>query len=564
MMRYRCGVWLLSLIVILLGAVSGDAVEAPAEGDSVMVVSAHPLATEIGLQVLRDGGTAVDASIAVAFALAVCEPYASGIGGGGFVMTYDAAVGKVLALDARETAPMAAHRDMYLVDGKASADLSRDGPLAVGVPGLVRGLAVLHDRLGTRPWAELVTPAVALARDGIPVSPILHDRIVLKAEKLNAAARRILMPDGIVPPVGTTLVQTDLAQTLQIIADEGADAFYSGPLAEALADAAQSGELGMTREDLAGYRPRWREPIVGAYHGLDVYSMPPPSSGGVHLIQMLNILSGFDLVAAGFGSARSCHLLTEAMKFAYADRSRFLGDTDFIDVPVARLIDPAYAAGQRARIRETEALPVTAIEGAAVVPAESDETTHLSIVDGAGNAVAATLTINLSFGSCLVAPGTGVFLNNEMDDFVAAPGSPNAFGLIGGEANAVAPGKRPLSSMTPTIVLRDGHVRLVSGAPGGAKIISTTLQTLVNVLDFGMDALQAVSAPRIHHQWYPRFLYYEFYGLSPDTRALLTDMGHVLQAREPMCNAQLIVIDPETDRRYGASDPRGMGLAAGF
>ena len=292
--------------------------------------------------------------------------------------------------------------------------------------------------------------------------------------------------------------------------------------------------------------------------------MPPPSSGGVHLVEMLNILEGFDLGTLGFGSAAATHLLVEAMKFAYADRSRFLGDADFVAVPVARLTSRDYADQLRQRIRADRALPTDAVTGVEVVPEESDQTTHLSVIDAAGNAVAATLTINIGFGSGLMAAGTGVILNDEMDDFAAAPGVPNYFGLIGSEANAIAPGKRPLSSMTPTIVVEDGRVCMVTGTPGGSKIITTTLQTIINVFDHGMDVQQALNAPRIHHQWYPRHVYFEAFGMSPDTQALLTARGHSLQRRSPICNAQAIVVDTQTGLRYGASDPRGCGSAAGF
>ena len=548
------------LLAVLLSLLAGgaSAVEAPVTGEQTMVVTAHPAATRVGLEILNRGGNAVDAAVACAFALAVVEPYSSGLGGGGFFMVLDEGRGRVRALDARETAPRRAHRDMYLVDGLPDPELSRFGPLAVAVPGLVRGAEELHRQEGSLPWTDLLQPAIELAAGGIPVAPMLRERIAAKAQRFDDPARAIFLPGGEVPRVGDILIQEDLARTLEAIADQGARAFYSGPIAESLA---RAGHLEL--QDLADYRPRWRDPIHGRYRGLEVFSMPPPSSGGVHLVQMLSLLEGFDLAGAGFGSARAVHLLTEAMKFAYADRSLYLGDSDFVPVPVAMLLAPARIDSLRGLISTDRAYPETAIQGAPVDPPESNETTHLSVVDAAGNAVAATLTINLSFGSCHVAPGTGVVLNDEMDDFVAAPGRPNAFGLVGGEANAIAPGKRPLSSMTPTIVLQDGRVRMVTGAPGGSKIITTTLQTIINVVDHGMDALQAVSAPRVHHQWYPPRLYHEPFGLSPDSAALLSGMGHQLQQRSPMCNAQIIVVDPATGLRQGASDPRGMGSAAG-
>ncbi|MGD9546355.1 MAG: gamma-glutamyltransferase [Candidatus Krumholzibacteriia bacterium] len=541
-----------------------SAVESPAAAEHGMVVSAHPAASRAGVGILRQGGNAVDAAIATALALAVCEPYSSGLGGGGFLVCFDAGTGRVSALDARETAPAAAHRDMFVRGGAPVDSLSRDGALSVGVPGLARGLWEAHRAQGRLPWAQLVQPAVVLARGGIPVSQMLAERIAEERHRFNPAARAVFLPGGGVPQIGTILVQEDLAATLEAIALDGPDAFYRGPVAAAIAAVTAPGGRGITLDDLAGYQAVWREPIHGRYRGCDVWSMPPPSSGGVHLVQMLNVLEGFDLEGAGFGSAAAVHPMTEAMKFAFADRSRFLGDPDFVPVPVARLTGPAYADSLRSLIRPDRAIPAAAIDGATLVHPESAHTTHLSVVDADGDAVAATLTINLSFGSGWMAAGTGVMLNDEMDDFVAAPGFANAFGLVGGEANSAAPGKRPLSSMTPTIVLQDGRVKMVTGAPGGSRIITTTLQTIVNVLDHGMDALQAVSAPRIHHQWSPDLLFFEAHGLSPDTQRILEGLGHRLEERTPMCNAQIIVADPETGLLTGASDPRGMGAAEGF
>ena len=559
---------LLLLGTVLIGlALPGAPVQAepaPAEGAAVMVAAAHPLASAAGVAVLREGGNAVDAAIAVAFALAVVEPYSSGLGGGGFAVLFLAATDSVEALDFRETAPAAAHRDMFLVEGAADPDLSRTGGLAVGTPGLVAGLWELHAQRGSLPWARLLDPAIDLARRGFLVAPMLQTRIAYHAERFNAAAREIFLPTDAVPTLGATLVQRDLARTLAAIGRHGPPAFYGGPTATRIVAAVTAAGGLLALEDLAAYRPVWRAPIHGSYRGLDIWSMPPPSSGGVHLIQMLNIVAGFDLAAAGYGSAAAWHPLVEVMRFAFADRSLYLGDADFVTVPVVRLTSSAYADSLRDLIRVDRALPFESIEGVTVVPAESNETTHLSVVDAAGNAVAMTLTINLGFGSGVVAPGTGVLLNDQMDDFVAAPGIPNAFGLVGDEANSIAPLKRPLSSMTPTIVLREGGVFMVTGSPGGSKIITTTLQSIIHVIDFGMDARQAVTVPRIHHQWYPSLLYHEPFGLSPDTRAILTELGHECQQRSPMGNVQLIVIDQQTGRRYGASDPRGMGRALGF
>ncbi len=556
----------LAIMFLGLGAIPvlSLAAEEPAAGDSCMVVSAHPKATELGLSILRRGGNAVDAAVAASLTLGGCEPYSSGLGGGGFFVVFDPVSGDVKTLDARETAPMSAHHDMYLVDGKPDPHLSRDGPLASGVPGLLAGLWELHQFGGQLPWSELVLAAAEAVRE-IEVSPMLHRRIIQKSQYFNDAARRVFLPQGLVPEIGSSLIQSDLCSTLLSIAEFGPNAFYQGRIAEAMVKVAQSSKgSGLTLQDLASYAPSWRQAIHGHYRDLDIYSMAPPSSGGVHLLQMLHILESFDLKRAGFGSATSVHWMAESMKFAFADRSLFLGDSDFVAIPIAHLLSRARADSLRSLLDPERAYPESLIMGAPLQGLESSETTHLSIIDANGMAVAATFTINLTFGSCRMAAGTGILMNNEMDDFVAAPGTPNAFGLVGGEANSIAAGKRPLSSMTPTIVLQDTRVRMITGAPGGSKIITTTLQLIINVVDHGMDALQAVSAPRIHHQWFPPTLYFEEYGLSPDTRRILESKGHRLVERSPMCNAQVIVVDPESGIRQGASDPRGMGLASGY
>lgn len=554
-----CTLLVVTLQPDLCGAESGSVV-----AEKAMVASAHPLATEAGIAILARGGSAVDAAIAVSFALAVCEPYSSGIGGGGFLVVFDQETRQVKTLDARETAPSSAHRDMYLKDGQPDDNLSCFGPLSVGVPGLVRGLWELHRASGTLPWKDLLEPAIALAAEGFAVSPMLQSRILLKESYFNEAAQDIFLVEGSIPDLGSILIQKDLAITLRRIADEGDGAFYTGSIAQSIVQTASLAGGGVALKDMASYRPVWRDPIHGTYRGLDVYSMAPPSSGGVHLVQMLNVLERFSLKEAGYGGARSWHLLAEAMKFAYADRSLFLGDTDFVSVPISRLISKTYADSLSNLITMDQVVDPETVTGAQLNPPESAETTHFSVIDPWGNAVSATLTINLTFGSCMVAPGTGVILNDEMDDFAAAPGHPNAFGLIGSDANSIAPGKRPLSSMTPTIVLNDGKVRMVTGSPGGSRIITSTLQTIIHVADFGMTASQAVSVPRIHHQWFPRKLYHEPFGMSPETRRALSGLGHHLEERSPMGNTQLILVDPETGLREGASDPRGMGSTGGF
>lgn len=554
------------LLAACLPAGRAVAVEAPAVGAAGMAVTAHPLATEAAVRVLRDGGNAVDATIAAAFTLAVVEPYASGLGGGGFVVGWLAPVTTAFALDCRETAPAAATRDMFLTaDGIADLDRSQTGGLAVAVPGMVRGLWELHARHGRLPWPRLLADAEWLAREGFPVTGPLLARIREDEPRLSPALRALLLPAGQPPAEDSLLPQPDLATTLARVAAEGPSAFYAGAVAERLVATVRDAGGVLSRDDLAAYRPVWRDPLVGEYRGLQVIAMPPPSSGGVLLLEMLGVLAGFDLAAAGHGSAAAWHPLLETMAFAYADRSRYLGDTDFVAVPVARLVSRAYTDSLRARIRPDRATPPAEIVGVGQAADEPAHTTHISVVDAEGNAAAATLTINLTFGSGLLADGTGVILNDEMDDFVAAPGVPNAFGLLGGDANAIAPGKRPLSSMTPTIVLAaDRRVLMVTGSPSGSRIITTVLQTIVHVVDFGMDALEAVRVPRVHQQWSPATAFHEPFGLSPDTRARLEAMGHTFAERPAIGLAQLIVRDREAGVWTGASDPRGAGLAKGY
>jgi gamma-glutamyltranspeptidase/glutathione hydrolase len=551
------------LLVLVAGA---PAIDAPALGDQAMVVTAEPLATRAALLVLSEGGNAADAAVTAAFMLAVTEPYSSGLGGGGLLVGWQQASEEAWTLDCRETAPAAARRDMFIgPDGQAVAELSRTGALSVAVPGLVRGLWDLHQRHGHLPWRRLVTPAREVARDGFLVPEMLAQRVALHHARgrFDAAMQAVFCPGGEPVRAGQWLRQPDLARTLAAIADQGPSAFYAGTIAGAIATAVADGGGLLTTADLAAYRAVWRDPVQGRYRGRTIIGMPPPSSGGVHVVQMLGILEPYDLAAAGFGSADAWHPMVEAMKLAFADRSRYLGDPDHMEVSVATLVSPERLDAMRSRIDPGRALPAAAIAGAPAVP-EPRHTTHLSVVDPAGNAVAATLTINLNFGSGMIAPGTGIILNDEMDDFAAAPGTPNAFGLIQGEQSAIGPGRRPLSSMSPTIVIEDGAVAMVTGSPGGSFIITAVLQSIINVVDFGMDARQAVAAPRIHHQWQPDVVASERVGMSPDTRRLLEARGHQIAERGLMGNVQLIVRDPERPGWQGASDPRGMGLAAGF
>jgi gamma-glutamyltranspeptidase / glutathione hydrolase len=527
-----------------------------ADGEKVMVVTAHPLASEAATEIMRSGGNAMDAAITASLVLAVVEPYSSGIGGGGFFVCYDAEKQQATSLDAREVAPAKAARDMYLDDGIIIPRMSIDGPYSVGVPGLVRGLVELHKAYGTLSWEKLIEPAIFVAKNGFPVDEMLRYRIEYNRDRFNLDAQKIFLPDGMIPAV---LIQNDLAKTLQAISDDKNN-FYSGEIANAIVSSV--GIISLL--DMNNYQAKWRAPVEGNYHQYKVWSMPPPSSGGVHIVQMLNILEPFDLQKFGHNSAESVHLLAESMKFAYADRSRWLGDSDFFDVPIARLTSKNHASTQRDKISPEKLFPVSEAGGIKSEDLEGNDTTHFSIIDAQGNAVAATLTINLSFGSGMIAAGTGVILNNEMDDFSSKPGVPNAFGLVGSEANCIESGKRPLSSMTPTIITENGEVRLVTGSPGGSRIITSTLQTVLNILDFKMAPKHAVDSGRIHYQWSPDILWVEPETLSLETIDELKIIGHDIQQRTSMGNVQLISVDPKTGVRTGASDCRGVGSAVGY
>ncbi|WP_196216791.1 gamma-glutamyltransferase [Paracoccus shanxieyensis] len=531
----------------------------PVWAQNGMVSAQERVAAGVGRDILARGGNAVDAGVAVAFALAVTLPRAGNIGGGGFMLVHDAASGQTQAIDYREMAPAGASRDMFLnAQGEADSEKSLRSGAASGVPGTVAGMRMALERHGSMDWAEVIAPAIRLASEGITVTPELADSIEASREELSAhpaSAAIFFKPDGSGWQPGEVLVQADLARTLRAVAEQGPDGFYKGPVAEGIARAVQAAGGPMTVEDLAAYKPVLRDPVRGSYRGYDIVSMPPPSSGGVHLIQILNILEGYPIGALGHNSAETIHLMAEAMKLAYADRSEYLGDPDFVDVPVAALTSKDYAASLRAKIQSGFAMPSDMIGPGDPGPYESDQTTHFSIIDKDGNAVSNTYTINLDYGSGLVAEGTGVLMNNEMDDFSAKPGVPNAFGLIGGEANAVAAGKRPLSSMTPTLVLKDGKVWLATGSPGGARIITTVLQVVMNMIDHGMNVAEASTAPRIHHQWLPDELRIEE-GISVDTLRLLAAKGHVIREQPTMGSTQSIMRDGQSGALLGASDPR--------
>lgn len=532
-----------------------------------MVASTDAYATRAGLEILERGGTAVDAAVAVGFALAVTHPSAGNLGGGGF-MVVRFADGRETTLDFREVAPGRATRDMYLdAQGSVVARRSLEGPLAAGVPGSVAGFDYALSKYGTLPRAAVIAPAIALARDGFEVSWSLSDSLAGAAAMLgrNAAARQVFLgPDGSAPPPGERLVQPDLARTLSLIAERGPDAFYRGPIADLIAaEMERSGGL-ISREDLAGYRPVERAPIVGTYRGCRIVSVPPPSSGGVGLVELLNILEGYPIADYGHNSSKTMHLVVEAARRVYADRAEWLGDPAFTRVPVSSLTSKAYAERLRAGIDPAKATPSAQIRAGRAADLESPQTTHFSVVDAAGTAVAVTTTLNGGYGNGQVVAGAGFLLNNEMDDFSTKPGVPNMFGLVGGDANAIAPGKRMLSSMTPTIVSRDGRTWLVTGSPGGSRIITTVLQTVLNVVDFGMDVQEAVDAPRFHHQWVPDVVEIERQGFPTDVVRALEGMGHAVAPSSDMGDVHAILIDPATSLRMGASDPRMDGVTLGY
>ena len=551
---------------------------APVEADNGMVVTAQHLATDVGVDVLKNGGNAVDAAVAVGYALAVVYPTAGNIGGGGF-MTIRMKDGKTTFLDFRERAPLAATKTMYLdAKGDIVPRASLDGYLAVGVPGSVMGFETAREKYGTKSRQDLIAPAIRYARDGFTLEQGDVASIEGSAKRLakdEAAAKIFLKPDGKLFTSGEKLVQPELAAVLANISDKGTDAFYKGMPADAIVKASQAKGGILAREDFEQYQVRELKPVECSYRGYDIISSPPPSSGGVIICEILNILEGYPLSFLGYGSAETVHLMTEAMRYAYVDRNAALGDPDFVDNPVTTLLDKNYAKNIRARIDINKS--GTSADLKPLGARESTETTHYSIIDKEGNAVAVTYTLNGNFGAGVVAPGTGILLNNEMDDFTSKPGVPNLYGLVQGEANAIAPKKTPLSSMSPTIVTKDGKPFMVIGSPGGSRIITITLEAILNVVDFGMDISQAVNAPRIHHQWQPDKIYFEPYALSPDTIRALIAMGHTMDdgSGPPVWGqAAGIVVGGKSlkdiekgggARYYGAMDSRATeGSARGY
>jgi gamma-glutamyltranspeptidase/glutathione hydrolase len=557
---------LLAASLLLAPVVSGASTPEPVRGQNGAVASRSMIASQVGVDIMRAGGNAIDAAVATGFALAVTWPSAGNLGGGGFMVIH-LADGTVITNDHRETAPAGASETMYQdEDGSIIEGLSTHSHLAVGVPGSVAGMLDALERYGTMDRREVIAPAIRLARDGFPLS-YDHARNFRRALPRMApypASMAQFTRDGEPYAEGEVFRQPDLARTLQRVAELGKPGFYEGETADLIVAEMERGGGIITHEDLASYESVWREPIHGTYRGHEIWSMPPPSSGGLLLVQMLNMLEPHEVGAMGYGSAAATHLMIEAERRAYADRAEHLGDSDFYPVPFDMLVDPAYARHRMADFDPAKATPSDAV-GAGSWPVESPDTTHLSTMDAAGNAVAYTTTLNLSYGTKIVVTGAGFLLNNEMDDFSSKPGFANAYGLLGDEANAIAPGKRMLSSMTPTIVTKDGEPWLVAGSPGGSTIITTTFQVVVNSIDHGMRINDAVGRPRFHHQWQPERVVYEPLGLSPDTLSILEGMGHDMVPTPwggGIGDANSIKRADGEIRAMG--DPRNAGGAAAF
>ncbi len=624
---YRYTATISSLLILASSVPVFAAFPRPTQSKNGMVASAHPLATQAGVEMLEKGGNAIDAAVATTLAISVVEPFSAGIGGGGFMLVK---MGKdVNSLDFRERAPLKASRNMYLdAQGKVRPNVSLEGHLAAGVPGTIAGLAAAHRKYGKLPWRMVVAPSIRLAREGFKVSELYTEQAKSKQKLLasNPAARQIFTNNGQPLQPGERLIQRDLARTLIAVARNPQN-FYTGSIAGAIDRDMRQNKGLITLADLQAYQPKWREPVCGKFRTYDVCSMAPPSSGGVHLLQILNTIGSTDLAALGWHNPDALHLLIESMRIAYADRSQHLGDPDFSKIPVSALTDPAYAAKCRQEIDMSKARPSTTVQPATVeilrqfdrdVPAksllnsaeiftppqpspwkgegagkaaspkgegirasldkggwgvkisaapqqisESLETSHLTVVDRDRNVVSLTFTVNYRFGAGVVVPGTGILLNDEMDDFAVAPGVANVFGLLGGEKNSIAPGKTPLSSMTPTIVTENGKFKLAIGAPGGSTIITTVLQILLNVLEYKMDVGSAVAAGRIHHQWLPNKVNIDPWGFDPTTLAELRRRGHSIEPRSYWGNANAIQQLPDGTLQ-GAADPRGEGTAQGF
>lgn len=560
-MKYR---YFLSILFFFIGihyslAQIGD----PKTYEHAIVVAGEPHAAQVGVDIMKKGGNAIDAAVAIQFAMAVTQPRAGNIGGGGFMVVH---IGDTtVALDFREKAPLQARKDMYIIDGKLQPMLSREGVLAAGVPGSVAGMIKAHKRFGKLPLAVVMAPAIKLAREGFHIS-------LSMANLLNEHATVFSMYEGSshyftqenMEPYheGDLFIQEDLAETLQRISDHGRAGFYSGPTAKLIVETMQQYNGLITLQDLKEYEAIWRKPIKKEFKGYTLYMMPPPSSGGVVIGQMLTMLEPYNLVEMGYNTARYVHLVSEVMRRAYADRNYFLGDPDYIAQPIDTLLSKAYLRKRMENFQWDKASSSEVVKHGKIPGfSESINTTHFSVVDKWGNAAAITTTINGWYGCKVAVEGAGFFLNNEMNDFTAKPGEPNMFGLVQGKVNAVKPGKRMLSSMSPTVVMQDGKVRMVLGAAGGSRITTAVLQIFLNGAVFGMNAMEAISAPRFHHQWYPEYIRYEKYGIDKVSREKLKVMGHNLKVGS-VGRAHIIFVDK--NGLHGAPDPRGNGYAAGY
>lgn len=546
---------------------SGQRAE-PIVATKAMVVTSHKLASEVAYKILKNGGNAIDAAVAAGFALAVTQPRSGNIGGGGFMLFSPVNAEKVVAIDYREKAPAGAFEKMFLnKKGEVDKTLSRFSHLSAGVPGTVAGLILALEKYGSLPLAEILTPAIRLASEGFILPPRFVNGIKRRQEALQkwpTSKSKFFKKDGSFYQAGQIFKQPDLAKTLQRIAKNGRAGFYQGETAKLIVEQMQKHDGLINLQDLKNYQAQIRKPISGSYRGFDIYSMSPPSSGGVHIIQILNMLESYPISHYGHNSAKTIHLMSEAMRRAYADRATYLGDSDFIKVPLAGLTSKKYAKMLIKNIEENKATPSVEINASTPNIYESNQTTHFSIVDQYGNAVSNTYTLNFSYGSGIVVGGAGFLLNNEMDDFSAKPGVANAYGLLGGIANKIVSNKRMLSSMSPTIVKKNHQNFLVTGSPGGSRIISTTLQVIMNVIDHNMNIQSAVNAPRIHHQWWPDKIRVE-QGISPDTIKLLRKMGHQVTQKSAMGGSQSILIDLKNNKLYGAADPRqSTATALGF
>ena len=520
--------------------------------DIGMVTTQHFLATEIGEDIIKSGGNAYDASVAIGFALAVVLPRAGNIGGGGFMVIHDADLNANFAIDYRERAPRQSSKDMYLDDnGVVIPNKSTLGYLSSGVPGTVAGLWSVHQKFGSMDWEELLAPAIKLAKEGFEVTPYMQDMLVKYHKKLSTFPETKKIFQSNYPVFNKTLfIQKDLSETLEIISKKGRDGFYKGEVASKIVNDMKSNGGIISKKDLRNYEPVWREPLVANYRGSEIITMPPPSSGGVHIIQMLNILENYELSNMKHNSKEYINILGEVMKYAYSDRSKYLGDPDYFDVPIGMLTNKGYANNIFSKIEIGKATPSNEINPGMYIDKESFETTHFSVVDNEGNVVSSTYTLNSSFGSGVVIKDTGILMNNEMDDFSVSPGVPNQFGLLGAKANEIIPGKRPLSSMTPTIAFKNNEFFFTTGSPGGARIISAVLQSILNMIDFNMDVDEANKASRIHHQWQPDRLEIEF-GVDVDSSKWLKEAGYTLKIIEPATNLQLIMKKNGTYSGYG-------------